>query len=58
MSKKQLFGWLILLMACIYFPGQAQELRWINQEQEEDFEDVHAAFRGSFTLSSDTEVEI
>lgn len=58
MSKKHFVGLLILLMACIYFPGQAQELLWIDQEKKGDYTDVHAAFRGSFTLSSDTEVEI
>jgi alpha-L-rhamnosidase len=58
MSRKYITGILFLLMAGNPLASHAQGLLWINQETKEDCVDVHAAFRGVFSLSSDSEFEI
>ena len=49
--------WILLFMSLtIHCP--AQDLLWLGQGEKEDYQDIHAAFRGSFSLSSDAEIEI
>lgn len=58
MHRKPFAGLLILLLPYLTICGQAQDMLWIDTEQPGDNIDVHAAFRGNFTLPSESRVEI
>ena len=49
-------AWMVIL--CQLIPiSWAQEGIWIPMDEPHDFRDVHAAFRGRFTLDEEAELE-
>jgi alpha-L-rhamnosidase len=58
MSTKFISGLILLLLSSIPRLLWAQELLWIDQGEGPDCKDVHMAFRGSFTVASETALEL
>jgi len=56
MTRKIVTSILICLLNGFIYLGMAQDLIWI-QSDEEDYQDVHVAFRGTISLQAESEIE-